>query len=54
VADALVGLEPLDEGARCRFAANRRRHYERLTRFPEGMVVIGDALCAFDPIFGQG
>ena len=54
LADALDALEPLDEGVRYRFPANRRRHYERMTTFPSGLVVMGDALCAFDPVHGQG
>jgi 2-polyprenyl-6-methoxyphenol hydroxylase-like FAD-dependent oxidoreductase len=33
---------------------NRLLHYERLSRRPENFVLIGDAVCAFNPVYGQG
>jgi hypothetical protein len=46
--------EQLTPIAHHRFVGSSQRHYERMVQRPKGFLVIGDALCHFNPIYAQG
>ncbi|WP_175561445.1 NAD(P)/FAD-dependent oxidoreductase [Geodermatophilus obscurus] len=54
IAEALAGAEPVTEVRGHRGTVNRVWHFERMRRWPERFVVLGDAACSFNPIYGQG
>jgi hypothetical protein len=51
---ALKGAEPISDISGFANITNTWNHYERLERFPAGLVVLGDAVCCFNPIYAQG
>lgn len=52
--EILQDAEPLDEGVAYHYPSSVRHRYDRLTRFPDGLAVLGDAVCTLNPIYGQG
>ena len=54
VYDAISKAEPLTPIKTHRSTQNRMRHYERAKQLPENFVLLGDAVCAFNPVYGQG
>jgi len=52
--EAIRDAEPLTPVRGWARTANRWRHVERVERWPAGFVMLGDALCALNPVYGQG
>ncbi|MEU4498128.1 FAD-dependent monooxygenase [Streptomyces sp. NPDC023998] len=54
VGELLGQAEPLTDIVVTRSTVNRRRYYEKSRHWPDGFIVIGDAVAAYNPIYGHG
>ncbi|MDG9702069.1 FAD-dependent oxidoreductase [Streptomyces sp. DH37] len=54
VAELIEDAEPLTPVHGSHGTANRRRYFERLDPWPDGFAVLGDAVAAYNPVYGQG
>ncbi|MEU3603386.1 FAD-dependent oxidoreductase [Streptomyces sp. NPDC006798] len=54
IGDLIAAAEALTDVAVSHSTANRRRFYERIRQWPDGFVVLGDAVATFNPVYGHG
>jgi 2-polyprenyl-6-methoxyphenol hydroxylase-like FAD-dependent oxidoreductase len=51
--ETIVEAEPINDPVLFRFPTTLRRRFDKMSRFPAGLVVMGDAVCTPNPVFAQ-
>ncbi|MBT2421915.1 FAD-dependent monooxygenase [Streptomyces sp. ISL-22] len=54
IGELLKNAEPLGDISTTRSTANHRRYYEKAKAWPDGFVVLGDAMASYNPVYGHG
>src|SRR5690606_16542281 len=54
IGELIEHAEPLTDVFTTRSTANHRRYYEKMKRWPDGFTVLGDAVAAYNPVYGHG
>src|SRR6478609_8509896 len=49
-----TGYFPSSTISAYRRTENQLRHFDDLPGWPDGFIVLGDAACCFNPVYGQG
>jgi 2-polyprenyl-6-methoxyphenol hydroxylase-like FAD-dependent oxidoreductase len=52
--NAIEGAKPLSDIIRFNLPSSLMRHFDKVERFPRGLIPLGDSICRFNPVFGQG
>ncbi|MFJ2608580.1 FAD-dependent oxidoreductase [Streptomyces sp. NPDC087425] len=54
IGELLRNAEPIGDVVTTRSTANSRRYYEKMKSWPDGVVVLGDAVAGYNPVYGHG